>query len=145
MSQPKKKKKRGKRILIFLIVLLVIMAGTYFVLPSDKRKQIFESLGIENSDYVIDNEFESFVAVRGVSARPATFGSDWIVKGKIFNTHETKDLNSVTLMFNFTDGVETRTIIELIRPGNKVGKKFKERFSGHGNAEFESIEVIEAK
>ena len=139
-----KKRKLGKRILIIFIILVAILAGTYFALPAEKRKQVIEALGIQNSDYVIDNEFESFVAIRNVSARQAVVGNNWIIKGKIFNTHETKDLNQVTLMFNFSDGVETRTYHHLIRPGNTVGKKFKERFKNHDSAEFESIDVIEA-
>lgn len=139
-----RKKKRGKRILIVLIILIAVAAGTYFILPPEKRKQLFEQLGIQNVDFVIDNEFESFVAIRNVSARQAAMGGDWIIKGKIFNTHEVKDLTEVTLMFNFSDGVETKTYRELIRPGNKVGRKFKERFKSHKEAKFEAIEVIEA-
>lgn len=144
MSQPKKKKK-GKGFIIILIVLIAIVAGVYFALPNDKRKNLFESLGIENSDFVIDNEFESFIQIRNVSSRQAMIGDDWIIKGKIFNTHEEKDLTKVTLMFNFSDGVETVSYVEVIRAGNTVGRKFKERISGHGDAEFESIKVIEAE
>ena len=144
MTHPKKKK-RGKRILIALIIVIAIVGGIYIAMPSEKRKELFESMGIENSDYVIENEFESFIQIRNVTSRQAMIGDDWIIKGKIFNTHEEKDLTKVTLMFNFSDGVETVSYVEVIRAGNIVGRKFKERISGHGDAEFESIEVIEAE
>lgn len=134
-----------KRIMIFLLIVVVGTGVAYYVLPNETKRQVYESLGIENSNFVTSKELESFVMIRNMTSRKALIGDGWVIKGTIFNTHETTIVRKVKLMFNFSDGVETVTLSETIPPNNSVGKKFKEKISGHGDADFQSVEVLNAE
>lgn len=141
----KKKSKILKRIVVGFLMISGLSIGLFYLLPNEQKVKIFETLGIENSDYVTDKQLENYVVIRNTNSRKALVGDKWIVSGKLFNLHETATVKKVKLMFNFSDGVETITITENIPPKNTLGKKFKEKIPGHGDADFISVDVIDAK
>ncbi|MBD3636500.1 MAG: hypothetical protein HUJ25_04090 [Crocinitomicaceae bacterium] len=140
-----KKSKKGKRILLGFMLVLLALLVTYMMLPAKTRNDIMNEVGGEGIENTEGKELKEYISVQGVISRQAVVGDDWVIKGKLFNQHDSLDVSEIKLMFNFSDGVETVTLEEEIRAGNIVGRKFKERISGHGDAEFESVEVLEAK
>jgi hypothetical protein len=136
-------KKRKRLILGFLIIDLIIVI-IYFSLPAETKNRILNSVseGVENAE---NKPLKEFVSIQSLTSRKAVLGDDWIVKGKIFNMHDSLSVSSMKLMFNFSDGVETVMWHEEIPPKNSVARKFKERISGHGDAKFLSVDVLEAK
>ena len=134
-----------KRLMIFLLVIVVGCGVAYYVLPNETKRQVYETLGIEDSNFVKSKGLESYVVIRNMTSRKALLGDSWVIKGAIFNTHETAIVKKVKLMFNFSDGVETVTLGETIPPKNSVGKKFKEKITGHNDADFLSVEVLDAE
>lgn len=142
MAQVSKTKKR-----IFIVILMLVLSAifTFVLLSPEQRNGMFNAIGGEGANNEVEKELKAYISVKTVTSRQAAFGDDWIIKGKIFNTHDSLDVTEIKLMFNFSDGVETVTLNEKINAGNTVGRKFKERISGHGDAEFESVEVLEAK
>lgn len=141
----KKKKKTGKKILIAVLVVIFLASITYFFLPQDKKNELRQNLGVEESSPSISQEDEKTVVVRNVNSHKAMIGDNWIISGKIFNLHESENISRVKLMFTFSDGIETITLLENIPAKNSLGKKFKQKFSGHGDADFESVTVLEYK
>lgn len=140
-----KKKKTGKKILIAVLVTIILASVIYLLLPEDQKNELRQNFGIEESSPIISHEDEKTVVVRNVNSHKAMIGDNWIISGKIFNLHETENISRVKLMFTFSDGVETITLIENIPAKNSLGKKFKQKFSGHGDADFESVTVLEYK
>jgi hypothetical protein len=145
MKEKKKGYKILKRLLVSLLVLCFLGFGVFYFLPDEQKVRFFEALGIEDSDYVKNKQLENYVVIRNTNSRRALVGDKWIISGKLFNLHETVTVKQVKLMFNFSDGVETITLIDNIPPKNTLGKKFKEKISGHGDADFISVDVIDAK
>lgn len=141
----KKKSKLFKRLIVVSILITGISIGIIYLLPDEQKIKIYDALGIENSDFVTNNQLENYVVVRNTNSRKALVGDKWIISGKLFNLHETATVKQIKLMFNFSDGVETITLSENIPPKNTLGKKFKEKISGHGEADFISVDVIDAK
>lgn len=145
MQNKPKKRNYLKLLLFFLILIVGIGYAIFYFLPDEQKVKVFDTLGIENSDYVTNKQLENYVVVRNINSRKAMVGDKWIISGKIFNLHETAFIEKVKLMFNFSDGVETVTISCNIEPQNSTGEKFKEKITGHGDADFISVDVIDAK
>jgi hypothetical protein len=143
MSPKNRTKKKRKRLIIGFIIFDLIIVGVYFALPAETRNDIFNSMS-ENGKNIDTDQLKDYISIQSITSRKAVVGDDWIIKGKIFNKHDSLNVSKMKLMFNFSDGVETLTLEESIPAGNVVAQKFKERISGHGDAEFESIDVLEA-
>lgn len=139
------KPKRKKRIIVIVGLLLVALLLTFTLLSPEQRNGILNGFGGEGTENADGEELKDFISIQSVTSRKANIGDDWIIKGKIFNEHDSLDVSEIKLMFNFSDGVETVTLFEKVRSKNTVGRKFKERIGGHGSAQFESVEVLEAK
>jgi hypothetical protein len=145
MTEKAKRRSVLKRIILVLMILSGFCIGMFFLLPDKNKVQVFEALGIEDSDFVKNRQLENYVVVRNTNSRKALIGDNWIISGKLFNLHETAVVKKVKLMFNFSDGVETVTLTTTLQPKNTMGKKFKEKISGHGNADFTSVEILDAE
>ncbi|UKN02561.1 hypothetical protein K6119_03400 [Paracrocinitomix mangrovi] len=146
MTENKPKKRKWlKRILLALFLIIVGLGVTYFVLPNEKKRKLYQDLGIEDSEFISASDFESFISIRKVTSRKALVGDKWVIKGQIFNTHESKTLSKVELRFNFSDGSENVEIETQVSPQNGIGKSFKEKVEGHGKADFLSVDVVNAE
>lgn len=144
MSKQNKKRSNKRKNGFVISMSVVILAGiAYVFLPEEQKDDLLDSVGL--SDETEEVAFKDFVEVRNLTSRKALIGGDWIIKGQLFNVHPDRAVKKVKLLFNFDDGVEAIWLNETISAQNKTGRKFKERVSGHSEAQFIDVDVIAAE
>ncbi|NVK64923.1 MAG: zinc ribbon domain-containing protein [Flavobacteriales bacterium] len=141
VQEEKKKGSVLRTLAIILASLLIFFVLLAVFLPNNVKRDLYQTLGIENSDYVKQNGLASYVEFEAAQ-RETLFGKTAIT-GTIRNNHPTATIRTTTLRFNFSDGSEDRQIYKVLPPNSRV-KLFNEKFNGHRNATLRSVEVIDA-
>ncbi len=132
-----------RNLFLGLITIILIGAVVFILLPEETKRELYEGLGIENSDFVRENSLKSYVRVQNYIEN-RTLGGKLAVKAMLYNDHPSATIRSVTLRYNFTDGSEDRKSNVNIPPGNSWAKVTNEKFSGRKKNSLRSIEVISA-
>ncbi len=139
-----KEKSHFLRNLFFgLIAPALLLVCIFLFLPDDVKREIYESMGIENSDFVKGNSLKSYVQVENFIENN-TLGRKLSVKTMLFNEHRTATIHSVTLRYNFSDGSEDRRISVNIPPQNTLPRITNEKFNGRRKNTLRSVEVVSA-
>lgn len=139
-------KKKGKWLNRLIVIILILGLGALafiYLLPKEAKKEFFEEIGIENSDFVKENALSSYVEI-DYQYRKNLMGNKWVINGTIWNTHNSAVIRQVKLKVNFSDGSEIVTINNKLNPDPVLRDIFEKRIPGHSGASFLGCEVIEA-
>jgi hypothetical protein len=139
-----KEKSHFLRNLFFIVIGIALLGGLIFlILPEDVKRDLYQNMGIENSDFVRGNSLKSYVQVENFIENN-TLGRKLSVKTMLFNEHRTATIHSVTLRYNFSDGSEDRRISVNIPPQNTLPRITNEKFNGRRKNTLRSVEVVSA-
>lgn len=144
-TNPVQQKKSGclKPLIVTFLIVLVLGGIGYVLLPDDAKKELFEALGIENSE-LARQDLEAYINSEEVYARQTLFGK-WEISLVIYNTHESITIRHVDIKFMFTDSDETRTFSKYLKPDKTFGTVIIEKFDGHKGASYLGYEVVDAR
>lgn len=129
---------------VIIVIVFLIIAFVIFINYADKdtKREFFESIGIEDSDFVKDNAIETYVVTTEVFARQKLNGV-WIINGWMRNTHTSETISSIEIRFNFSDGSTTETIYKTLGPDG-TGQPFRIKIGGHRSAQYLDYNIIRA-
>jgi hypothetical protein len=145
LAKPVQSKKSGclKPILIILIIILILGFVGYKMLPDDAKRELFESLGIENSSFA-KQDLEAYINSQEAYSRQTLFGK-WEISLIIYNTHESITIRQIDIKFRFSDFDEKRTFSKNLKPGKVFESVIIEKFDGHKNASYLGYEIVDAR
>ncbi len=145
--KPKKKKKSlAGRIFKVIGILVVVIVGGFFLFnhfaPDDVKKEFYDAVGVDNpvlTDYTV------YVKITG-TCNQGVLKKKWHASGLVWSTHLDKAFSQVTVRFHFSDGYEDEIFYKDLSPNNAIQKKpWLASISGHKNAVFEYMEVVDVK
>ena len=139
-----KEKSHFLRNLFFVVIGITLLGGlTFLLLPEDVKRDLYQTMGIENSDFVRGNSLQSYVQIESFIENN-TLGGKLAVKTILYNEHPTATIHFVTLRYNFSDGSEERRISVNIPPQNTLPRISIEKFNGRRKNTLRSVEVVSA-
>lgn len=144
-SQTALKKKSGclKPLLITGLIILVLGFIGYQLLPDDAKRELFEALGIENSD-LARQDLEAYINSEEIYSRQTLLGK-WEISILVYNTHESITIRQIDIKFFFSDSDETRTFSKNLKPGKVFESVIIEKFDGHKGASYLGYEIVDAR
>lgn len=141
---PKPKSGCLKPIVIGFLIVIVIGFVAFKFLPPEMKRELYEALGIENSDFV-KNDLASYIHLEETRHKQNWLGT-WVIDGMIYNLHESITVTEVDIKVKFSDYDEIYTINRYLKPGKVFKSPFEIRISsGHEDAYFEGCEVVDAR